>query len=128
MSKQIKLLKKLLIIGTLIIQPAQAQEQVVPLSKDQPAPAEGVFVPKKIETWMRTEREINIKLLSVTREQVAVYKDLTETQNANLLEQSKLNQTLMEEVEARKKATIYWGIGGTVAGVLLTTLVISQVK
>lgn len=77
---------------------------------------------------MRTEREINIKLLSVTREQVAVYKDLTETQNANLLEQSKLNQTLMEEVEARKKATIYWGIGGTVAGVLLTTLVISQVK
>ena len=112
----------------LITQQVKAQEQVVPLSKDQPAPVEGLLIPKKVETWMRTEREINIKLLSVTREQLSLYKDLTDTQSANLLEQNKLNQSLMEEVEARKKAAIYWGIGGTVAGVLLTTLVISQVK
>lgn len=112
----------------LLTQPALAQEQVVPLSKGEAAPVEGVLVPKKVETWIRTEREINIKLLGITREQVSVYKELTETQASNITEQTKLNQALAEEVEARKKAAMYWGIGGVAAGILLTTLVISQVK
>lgn len=128
MNKLIKHLNKLLLIGTLLTQSALAQDQVVPLNKGDTAPIEGILIPKKIETWIRTEREISLKTLSVTREQLSVYKTLTETQATNIAEQVKLSQALSQEVEARKKATMYWGIGGVVAGILLTTLVISQVK
>lgn len=77
---------------------------------------------------MREEREYNLKLLENYKQQNSILKTITYNQDASIQAHIKYQETLQAEIEQRRKSTWIWTTGGVVAGVLLTTLVISQTK
>lgn len=77
---------------------------------------------------MREEREYNLKLLENYKQQNAILKSITYSQDASIQAHIKYQETLQTEIEQRRKSTWIWTTGGVLTGVLLTTLVISQTK
>ena len=80
------------------------------------------------EQWAREEREYNLKIIENYKQQNSVLRSITYAQDDTIQAQVKYQQALQTELEQRKKATLYWGVGGVVAGVLLTSLIISNTK
>lgn len=112
----------------MLISEVSKSAEVVPVDKDSTVPFTGILFSPQAEYWARTDREINLKRIENFQLQLNVYKDITKNQETTIGHQTSLNQELADEVERQKKQAYYWGIGGTLAGILLTTLVISQVK
>lgn len=117
-------------ILVLVTQPAQAVdcEPVTALMQGEEAPCGGFLFTYPTELWMREEREYNLKLLENYKQQTLILKEITYNQDAAIQNHVKYQAALQEELEQRKRSTWIWGAGGVVAGVLLTTLVISQTK
>lgn len=80
------------------------------------------------EKWLREEREYNLKLLTNYKDQNTLLKAIEQSQNNTIIKYDEQQQVLQAEIQQRKNANIYWGVGGVLAGVLLTSLVISQTK
>jgi hypothetical protein len=128
MSKVTKNLIKLLIIGTLLTAPlarANNECQVHALDKGQPADCQGYLFPVKIEEWARTDREIRIRTFKNINLQLTTKMEIVANQRQQINNLNTINQELASEVERRKKQNMYWAIGGTLGGILLTSLAIS---
>lgn len=92
------------------------------------APCSGYIFSFPTEQWMREEREYNLKVLENYKQQNNILKTITYNQDESIKAHIKYQETLQIELEQRRKSTLIWATGGVLAGVLLTTLVISQTK
>jgi len=101
---------------------------VEPLLKGEAAPCDGYLFSYPVEQWMREDREYDKKLLENYKEQNNILRQITINQDSALQSHKELEQQLMAEVEARRKANQYWGIGGFVLGAVATALIVKQVK
>lgn len=138
MNKLIKLRNKFLSIGillTLLLSPlnvAQASDSqckaVTAILVGEVAVCSGYIFSFDAEQWAREEREYNLKIIENYKQQNSVLRSITYAQDERIQAHVEYEQALQTELEQRKKANMYWGVGGVVAGVLLTSLIISNTK
>lgn len=99
---------------------------ITAILKGETALCSGYVFSFETEQWMREEREYNLKLLTNYKQQNSILKSIELAQTDSIKQYSEQQQVLQAEIQQRRNANMYWGVGGVVAGILLTSLIISQ--